>query len=103
MTIADRIDALERKLLWRLNHIIRSTFELELNQEEEMAALDDLKAQVAKNTEVESSALLLIQGIAQKLKDAIAAGDPAALTALANDLNVSASALADAVAANTAA
>lgn len=66
-----------------------------------MSALTDLQAQVQKTTEVETSAVTLIQGIAQKLADAIAAGDPAALTALQTELATSADALAAAVVANT--
>lgn len=63
--------------------------------------LDDLTAQVAENTNVEQSALILIQGLAQKLQDAINAGNPAALTALQTQLKTSSDALAAAVAANT--
>jgi len=63
--------------------------------------LDALTAQVTKNTDVEASAVVLIQGIAQKLADAIASGDPAKLTALQGQLSTSADALAAAVAANT--
>ncbi len=66
-----------------------------------MSALDDLKAQVQKNSDVEESAVVLIQGIAQQLKDALAAGDPAALTALQAQLEKSAGDLAAAITANT--
>jgi len=66
-----------------------------------MAILDDLKAQVEANTQLEASAVTLIQGIAQQLKDAIAAGDPVALAALAEQLHNSAASLADAITANT--
>jgi len=66
-----------------------------------MSALDDLTAQVSKNTDVEGSAVTLIQGIAAQLANAIASGNPAALTALQNQLSASADALAAAVAANT--
>ena len=66
-----------------------------------MAALDDLTAQVAASTTVEESALVLINGIAAKLAAAIAAGNPAALTALQTQLKTSADALAAAVATNT--
>jgi hypothetical protein len=83
-----------RKILWRLDFLIN----LEVL---ELAALDDLKAQVEANTNIEASAVILIQGIAQQLKDAIAAGDPAALAALADKLKTSATALADAITANT--
>jgi hypothetical protein len=70
---------------------------------DEMSALDDLKAQVQKNSDVEESAVLLIQGIAKQLADAIAAGDPAALTALQAQLAKSAGDLAAAITANTSA
>ncbi len=66
-----------------------------------MSALDDLRTEVARNTSLEQSAVTLIQGIAQQLKDALAANDPAALTDLTNQLSASADALAAAVTANT--
>jgi hypothetical protein len=66
------------------------------------AAMDALIVQVTKNSEVEASAILLIQGIAQQLKDAIANGaDPIKLAELTTQLDNSAQALAAAVAANT--
>lgn len=61
--------------------------------------LDDLTAQVQRNGDVEASAVTLIQGIAQQLKDA--QNDPAAVAALAASLGAQADALAAAVAANT--
>lgn len=64
-----------------------------------MALLDDLTAQVAQSTAVDQSALVLIQGIAQRLLDA--AGDPTAVKALADQLNASATALSQAVVDNT--
>ncbi len=51
--------------------------------------LDALKAQVEASTQVEASAVLLINGIAQRIADAVDA------------LKASAQSLADAVAANT--
>lgn len=65
----------------------------------EMAAIDDLTAQVAENTTVEGSAITLIQGIAAQL--AAAGTDPAKLAALQTQLKASGDALAAAVAANT--
>jgi predicted nucleic acid-binding Zn-ribbon protein len=62
-------------------------------------ALEDLQAQVAATTQVEASAVLLIQQIAAQL--ASAGTDPVALAALKDELNASAQALAAAVAANT--
>ena len=61
--------------------------------------LDNLKAQVARNTSLEQSAIALIQGLAQQIRDA--AGDPAALAELATNLETSATSLSDAIVANT--
>jgi len=66
-----------------------------------MAALDKLTAAVAKNTEVDASAIILLQGLKTKLDEAIAANDPAAVQKLSDDLAASTQALADAVAAHT--
>ena len=66
-----------------------------------MPALDDLQAQVAQNTNLEQSAVTLIQGIAKQLADAVENNDSAALTALAGQLNTSAAALGAAISANT--
>lgn len=72
-----------------------------VKETQEMSALTDLQTQVAKNTSIEESAVVLIKGIAQQLADAIAAGDPAALTALQVQLDKSATDLAAAITANT--
>jgi len=80
------------RLLWRLDYLIY----LGVNM---VSDFEDLKVQVSKNTSIEQSAVVLIQGIAQRLKDA--AGDPVAVRALADQLRSSAGPLADAVAANT--
>jgi hypothetical protein len=64
-----------------------------------MTDLTALTAQVKANTDVENSAVILIQGIAAQL--ASVAADPAAVAALAAQLKTSADALAAAVAANT--
>ena len=66
-----------------------------------MALLDALTAQVAKNTEVDESAIVLLQGLKAKLDEAITSGDPAAIQALSDQLGASTQKLADAVAANT--
>lgn len=63
------------------------------------AELNNLKAQVAHNADVDQSAITLIQGLADQivsLKD-----DPAALADLANQLQAQADSLAAAVVANT--
>src|SRR5260221_8211017 len=88
-------DGISAKLDAILAHVRRiGAEELQIMKE-----LDDLTTQVKANTDVEQSAVTLIQGIAAKLQ---AAGtDPAALTALTTELQTSAQALAAAVAANT--
>lgn len=65
------------------------------------ANLQALMTQVAANTSVEQSAVILIQGIAAQLTAAINNSDDAALPALVASLNTSATALGAAVAANT--
>ena len=62
--------------------------------------LDDLTAEVAETKGVVQSAIVLITGFKQKLDDAIASGNPAALKALSDDLGETNQALADAVAQN---
>ena len=66
-----------------------------------MSAMTDLQAAVARNGDVEASAVTLLQGVVQQLKGAIAANDPAALSALATSLTAQTDALAAAVTANT--
>jgi hypothetical protein len=72
-----------------------------LTEEEKQMALDlsGLTVEVTNNTDVVGSALALIQGLADELT--AAAGDPAAVAALADTLRANNQALADAVAANT--
>lgn len=72
--------------------------------------LSDLQAQVAKSTEVEASAVILINGIAARVQAAVDAAvangaTEAELAPVADEvkaLNTSATALSEAVAANTA-
>lgn len=64
-----------------------------------MSALDDLTAQVASNRTVIDSALVLINGIADRI--AAAGTDPAKLAALTADLKSEDDALSAAVASNT--
>lgn len=63
--------------------------------------LDALRAQVARNSDVDASAITLLRGLKTALDAAIASGDPAALTALSNSLGASTDALAAAVVENT--
>lgn len=79
--------------------IATSAININRRLKEMATTLDDLKAQVDINAEVEASAIQLIQNIADKL--AAAGTDPVALDALKSELSTSAAALAAAVAANT--
>jgi chromosome segregation ATPase len=67
-------------------------------QEETMADLAALQAEVQQNSDVTQSAVTLIQGLSQQLKDAIAANDPAAIQAVVDQLDANTQSLADAVA-----
>jgi len=60
---------------------------------------DVLTAQVKANTEVIESAIVLINGIADRIEEA--GIDPAKLTALTDELRAKDAALAEAVTANT--
>ncbi len=95
-------DRVERLLIEiaKAQHIVIEGEGLILRGELKMSKeLDDLTAEVAADTAVESSAVTLIQGLADQIK---AAGtDPVALKALTDSLTTSSTALAAAVAANT--
>lgn len=91
------IHLLERMLvaiLRRVNLILKL-------EEWQMAAIDDLETEVSENTDVTSSAVVLLEGLSQQLKDAIASGDPARVQAVVTQLDANSKRLADAVTANT--
>lgn len=69
------------------------------NQEKIMSALSDLQAAVSAEDTVIDSAITLLQGLAQALKDA--GTDPVALAALQADIVAKTQSLATAVATNT--
>jgi len=91
----------DRHLMWYLRRIDRKLNALLIRGFLQMATLAELTIQVQKNADVEQSAIILIQGIAQALKDAIAANDPAKIAELQAQLATSADALAAAVVAGT--
>jgi hypothetical protein len=62
--------------------------------------LDKLTQEVTDTTGVEDSVLVFIDGVEQKLRDAIAAQDPQALSDLADALAAKRTAVAAAIAAN---
>ena len=84
--------------LWALSDRLEA---LRIEADKMAGELDALKTAVAQNTTVIGSAITLIQGLKQKLDDAIASGDPAALTALSSELGAQDQELSDAVTANT--
>jgi hypothetical protein len=64
------------------------------------AELDRLTTEVEETRGVVDSAIALIQGFKAALDEAIASGNPAALTALSDSLDAKTNELADAIAAN---
>lgn len=67
----------------------------------EMAAIDDLAANVAADTSVDQSAITLLNGLKAALDAAIASGNPAQLQQLSDQLGQNVNALAASVTANT--
>lgn len=64
-----------------------------------MSALDNLKREVQENREVLQSAVALIQGLSQRIRDNV--GNEAELQALADELDTQSNTLAAAVVENT--
>ncbi len=87
-----RIEAKLDLVLFSLANLIRK-------EDEVMADLTALTAQVQENTDVEASAIQLLNNLAALIQQN--ATDPVALQALADQLNGSADALAAAIVANT--
>lgn len=85
-----------------LNHLHDHFRRLDKKVDSIMAALDDLKASVARNTDTTKSAIAALVGIKKALDDIIAAGnnDPA-LAELSASLTADDDALAAAITANT--
>jgi uncharacterized membrane protein affecting hemolysin expression len=93
----DQLDRIESKL----DHLLRITIMSATATDANFAAL---QTQVTQNTTVEASAVTLLNGLAAQLAAAISAsenGDSAALPALQQQLQSSATALAAAITANT--
>jgi hypothetical protein len=66
-----------------------------------MATMEELKAAVQRNTDVDSGVVTMLQGLSQQLKDAQAANDPVAVQAVIDQLDANTKTLSDAVTANT--
>ncbi len=83
----------------QLDRIEYQLARLQATENHEMAALDQITADVAANTDATNSAIALLTALHDEL---VAAGtDPAALAALATNLEANTTALAAAVTANT--
>lgn len=91
----DRLDELLR-LVRQQGATLR---EVRHTEEIQMADLSALTAEVEENADVVASAVVLIGGLAQQIRDL--ATDPDALAALADELDSSTNALSAAVAAGT--
>lgn len=88
-------------VMTKLDRVLDNQSKPSKQEEKMMSALDDLKAQVEKNTSLEQSGIQLIQGIAKALEEANNSGDNAAIQVLTQQLQSSASALSAAISANT--
>jgi hypothetical protein len=91
----------DHEVLARLDAIMERLDLVSENQENIMTVMDDLKAAVQRNTDAEAAVVTLLQGISQQLKDALAAGDPAAIQAVITQIDANTAAAAAAVVANT--
>ena len=89
-------EILER--LSRIEYLLRIVIGGELEMAADLTALQD---EVTQNGDVISSAVTLLNGLSQQLKDALAANDPAAIQAVVDQLDANTQSLADAVTANT--
>ncbi len=95
-----------KQLNHKLNKVLQTQYLIlellgNINQKEDlqMTDLSALTEEVQRNTDVDASAVALLNGLSQQLRDL--STDPAAIQALADQLDSSSSALASAVSANT--
>lgn len=89
----------EHVINFKLDRILRVLKDIQLKEEQMSIELEALTIQVTENTNLEQSAITLIEGIAAQLiaiKD-----DPVKIAALATSLKASADNLAAAITANT--
>jgi chromosome segregation ATPase len=83
----------------KLDTILAKLFQIQQKEDAMSTQLDVLQAQVEKNTTIEESAVVLINGLAAQIT--ALKNDPAALQALADSLNASSTDLSNAIQANT--
>ena len=94
LDIPDKLDA----LVERIDRLIHVT---QVQGHIIMANIQDIKDAVARESEVEASVVTLLHHISQMLKDAIAAGDPQAMSDVVTMLDKNSQSLSDAVLENT--
>lgn len=104
--IVDQIAVLAESVTYRFDRIdhalrrVMHALEITLNLEEhQMADLSAITAEIAQNTDVVVSAITLLSNLSTQIREL--STDPAALQALADQIDANNSALAEAVAANT--
>ena len=91
-----------QRLEAKLDQVLAAQAAAQQREEMELMTLAELKAKVEATTTIEESAVALLTGLAQQLKDALANGaDPAAIQAIADELDAGTNDLAAAISANT--
>jgi uncharacterized coiled-coil protein SlyX len=85
----------------KLNQILSIVRNILGKEEEQKVTIAELNTKVTEQSTVVGSTKLLLEQLAQMLKDAIAANDPAAIQAVADMITANTQALSDAVIANT--
>lgn len=91
----DSLKRIERKT----NEILEHLYRIERKEIHMSVEMDSLQAAVTKNSTLDDSIILLLNGIAAQITDA--AGDKAKALALAAELNAKSDALSAAITANT--
>jgi hypothetical protein len=97
----DRILFKLDRVIGQLSDVLRRLGATQQEVSALMSAIDDLEAKVAAQETVEQSAIALLTGIGQELKDALANNDQARIEALSAKIDGDTQNLAAAVSANT--
>jgi uncharacterized protein YqgV (UPF0045/DUF77 family) len=92
-------DAVLARIESKLDQVLSLLESVHEQGEHEMADLSALQVEVEENGDVINSAITLMNGLSQQIRDL--ADDPAAVLALADTLDANTQALANSVAANT--
>jgi hypothetical protein len=101
MNVEELLVLMEARLLGKVGHVSQSVNSLHEKVEIIMTSLANLQAAVAAETTVEQSVVTLLTTLSADLQAAIAAGDPAAIQAVADQITKNTTVLSNAVVANT--